>query len=232
MSKKQKPKDKKHNSNQEIDNSNKQSSGISSPKEKPLSNTPSKNNDIKVNRLNHKILIWINIGMLLSFIVFNYYLISNSERNARAELRAYMQVNETRFTELKVGYKTQVVFEYENVGKSPAYNVAIIGYLKAGGTGMYDADVDSMNARTPSTNWFIGTNIKHSGISTFDKILTKEDSAAYINGTKFCGFMGKITYEDIFGQSHFTLFCYRYNPGTGKFEFYNKFNDADRKPYD
>jgi len=172
-------------------------------------------------------LVIVNIVMVASFIVVSCNQIQNTnriinlaEKNAKIELRAYLEIESFDFKQFIVG--KEIIFEVKmtNVGKTPAYKIKRWVMLKPGGTGIYKSDFKDINEYeilAPT----LGTTIPYLNIMNTKINLEQNDSIDIINGDKFFAVWGEFIYQDIFGEAQLTPFAFQYIARDSNFYIYN-----------
>ena len=60
--------------------------------------------------------------------------------------------------------------------------------------------------------------------------LSLDDMQAIQSGRKFLVIFGRVDYSDIFGETHWTKFCYEYGAGANQMSPCNKHNGMNQKP--
>lgn len=132
--------------------------------------------------------------------------------NARTELRAYVQADSVYFNKFNVGKGGMIInLRLANVGKTPAYDLVILGSPKLGGTGIYDADFGTL--KDTASSLFIGGNGGYLTWTTIYStlILSEEDSVRISEGKIFLGYFAKIFYTDKFGDRDSLRICRIYD---------------------
>jgi hypothetical protein len=202
------------------------------------------------NKLSKSLSVWLNIFMLLAFIIFSYYqgyqtrkalkmsrdsdsvnsllAIKDTlarERNVRKELRAYLNVDSIHAYKSRNG-EVRIQLFFTNSGKTPAYNVSYAVFFNSGSNGLEkDLSKKINNQKYYKGNYFIGSNGRFSPFFPRDYL-----DAIFINVDKSEETMylwGKLLYKDVFGNSHYCLFCYGYNSSRNHFYPYEKYNESD-----
>jgi len=218
MDKDKKPSENQHTGNGKIENSGSQSSTIQTPGKKPTGDSPGNyTNDKKGKSYGNRGLFWINIGMLLAFIIVNYYLIDNANRNiglaekrTQLELRAYLKMTDFELAQFNAGEKIIIKYRIENVGKTIARNVKEKLILKLGGTGIYPIDFEN-SVTKDSIGKTISIHNRKNTIFISDKPISLTDSIRIANGDLFMGFADILTYRDVFDSLHTTSYCWRFD---------------------
>jgi len=139
-----------------------------------------------------------------------------AKRNARIELRAYLQADSVYFYTFRSNEEMVMILRVTNVGQTPAYRVTGLEYPKIGGTGIYEADF--MTLKDTLTSMYIGGNngsIEFRMKTNF--FPSKNDSIDITKGKIFLGYYGKFFYRDIFNNLDSFRVCRVYDPKTGDF---------------
>jgi len=155
-----------------------------------------------------------------SSLVIAFKNLQLSEKKAKIELRAYLEIVSFNFKQFIVGKK--IIFEAKltNVGKTPAYGIKRKGATKIGGTGIYKSEIKDIK-EYPGDESNLGTTLSHYHSINTEVFLTPSDSIKIINGDKFFAAWGEYAYQDVFGEVHFTPYSFRYIARDSKFYIYN-----------
>lgn len=168
-------------------------------------------------------LFWINITMLFSFMVANYFIIDSSnnsvelatknlqafESNAKLEMRAYLQIKTITKPQFRVGEEIKFNIILVNTGKTPAYNIRDRHTYKYENTSLSIKDTVILSEYSVDIA-VLGTNLPKDNIINTHMIPTQEDSIKILNGKMLLSVMGEFVYEDIYGDQHFTRYCLIY----------------------
>lgn len=149
--------------------------------------------------------------------------------NARTELRAYVQADSVYFNKFNVGKGGMIInLRLANVGKTPAYDLVILGRPKLGGTGIYDTDFGTL--KDTAASLFIGGNGGYLTWTTIDStfILSKEDSVRISEGKIFLGYFAKIFYTDKFGNRDSLRVCRIYDSILRSFVLCNNYYEIQK----
>jgi hypothetical protein len=148
---------------------------------------------------------------------------------ARFETRAYVSIKSIHIDTIKVGSPIYISVEIENVGKTPAFKSRFFPCMESpeNPKGAWAPDFDDVPRGImpeqlifPGIPRIIATNSIHaqSKAGIDDVLLGRRQFFVY----------GKITYDDIWGQSHFTKFCSIYDYRLRKFiEYSTTFRSTD-----
>lgn len=155
------------------------------------------------------------------------------DRNVKKELRAYVGIKEIANFSIgnnSISWKIQA----SNTGKTPAYNLTTYAIFKRDGTGVYKSDINRLfEDDDVSSSQMKGNGLDFTMNFNSRRTKIKIDSAyiaGVVSGKITIYFYGCITYDDIFGDSHKTWFCYYTEPVGGdtiRFQIYNKYNSGD-----
>jgi hypothetical protein len=152
------------------------------------------------------------------------------DRNTKTELRAYLEVNKFILSNDLLGQYAGIHVSLHNIGKTPAYNVSIAD------TEYFDfppINDNVSNAVVIKPHQMIAgiVGIDSSYITCPSHLMLYPGVWEDIRNKKRTYYiLGHMTYEDIFKQKHFTMFCvfmnvFDYN--TMRFSTYWKYNKGD-----
>ena len=154
--------------------------------------------------------------MLLAFIGVNSWLITNSNRNAKIQLRAYVEVDEIVFKQFLVGKPLNLIIAFQNMGQTPAYNLKVqIGIWPSGTEITEEAWRNLKFFKKEGISLGLKTDYTCEIYSKY--IVTLTDSLAWIKDERPLKCFGKIFYNDVFGDSHYGEFSSIYNHKIKKF---------------
>jgi hypothetical protein len=141
---------------------------------------------------------------------------------ARFETRAYVNIKGMQIDTIKVGSPIYISVEIENVGKTPAFKCRFFPCMESpeNPNGAWAPDFDEVpRGIMPEQLLFPGIP----RIIAANSILSQSKSGIdnILLGKKQFFVYGKITYNDIWGQSHFTKFCSVYDYRLRKFIEYS-----------
>ena len=149
-----------------------------------------------------------------------------AEMSARVSNRAYISFKDVTKQILQVGKQASVDIKYVNVGKTPAYNISIIHGVKIGGSGFFDNEIENIKT-TKITNQTLGASLDGNTTAGSGEMINYENFTKIMNGQKSWFVYGNITYNDIFGGSHFTRYCFQVFPDKNIIVMCDKYNDAN-----
>jgi len=153
----------------------------------------------------------------------------------RKQLRAYIVVDQPNLcTNLgdttSYGKKLEMTFIVRNDGQTPAYDVRDSIFFEVRPRYLGPQIPDSTH---PLANTAIyGTRIPVERSKKSSEVYTIDHKIGFATGPEErrlrIFFSGKISYNDIFGDDHWTKFCYEYIFDHSKFFSYGGCNEADR----
>lgn len=166
--------------------------------------------------------VWIYAFLTLIIVTististcFTVRQISIYERATKYDLRAYLTIKDVNIIMPKIGTSNMGWVEYENIGKTPAYE------LKHHIATLFDTCITahaiaSINKPFNYAGFVFGPNNPIRQDLEFGRIFTADDYSIVMQGKGKLYAIGNIVYEDIFHQQHFTRFCGEWVPKTGK----------------
>jgi hypothetical protein len=148
---------------------------------------------------------------------------SISRASFEAQTRAYLVINDVSPTEGGSPINGVTVY-YENVGKTPAYNVRknAINNIKNILSGK---DIRDMEVGVDTIGATVGTTKPYP--IDVPSIINISNYAAFSDNKIKMIIYGIILYEDIFHKQHFTHFAYTWDHQFKRFIIYSKYNDAN-----
>ncbi len=159
-------------------------------------------------------------------IIFTCRQISIYNNMTKSDLRAYISVKQITHN-LSVGEKPKATVHFINIGKTPAYQLNHAMGIKIGGTGIYQAEIDTLERHIEFNNTAIGHSIDFSQTIESESILTDLLLQEILDGKKEFYVFGKFKYIDKFGDPHFTRYCHFFKSQAKTFYIYEKYNDSD-----
>lgn len=145
--------------------------------------------------------------------------------------RAYISIKDVTPKVFQADKKFEVVIQFTNVGKTPAYEINIVRGMKFGGTGIYEHEMNEVKEMEVPKDQALGASIDFNSPINTEEIINQERFDKIISGRQVWYVYGKCSYRDIFGKSHFTRFCFRFVPNKdiskSSFVTYDKYNDAN-----
>jgi hypothetical protein len=215
MDKDEKPKKNKQAGDSEVENSINQPFPIEPSEPEPTGDTPKNHTNGKKDKGNsNRRLFWVNVGMLLAFIVVNYFLIDNSNENIKLAEKSLVIGNAAYIvvmadtTASKFGGIFHYIVRFHNFGHTPAIKVS------------YRVNFE----------YFLVSEKKTKRIDTAyndDMIIPPqlysfvpyEVFLADIPMNKEIDFMtsGSIEYDDIFNHRYRIDFTFKFSAGEGRF---------------
>src|SRR3990172_3231549 len=128
--------------------------------------------------------------------------IMNSDQNeitaqySKADLRAYLAINDLQMYPLKVGEMIRVDLIMKNVGKTPARQI-VHNYTVKIGTGIYPQEIDSLLAKQiPRFESVIGQGMTDNYIIEFRPFTETDQREVFVLGTKRLYCFGIFIYVD------------------------------------
>ena len=150
------------------------------------------------------------------------------ERNTKRELRAYVAIIVIRCDTFMVNHKIWYSIDYQNTGKTPAYEVTSYNrYI------ITETDISNKIFKFRSENEHNCYDMRGAGlygnmVCSSRNWLTFADYKAIMKGDKIFYLYGIIYYKDIFGGRHRTWYCSYYVPSINRFASYKKeYNRGD-----
>jgi hypothetical protein len=155
---------------------------------------------------------WLTFLLVIftaSMAITSWFLYWQSREQSKLEMRAYINVSDYGVRQFIVGKEIMFNLSILNVGKTPGNNLQTRGALKIGGTDIYETDI-RYKEYPYEGNSTIGANIPTKIAVLTNTILTMNDSILIITGKKPMAYLGEIVYDDIFGETHHTEYCFKY----------------------
>ncbi|MGA2624792.1 MAG: hypothetical protein ABSF91_13110 [Bacteroidota bacterium] len=172
------------------------------------------------------IMNFLTLFLVISTTIFNWVQSCTYEKSTKANLRAYVVLDQLNLDKLRIGETPMVSYEIKNVGKTPAYRVNVIG-SELGNEKNLIFDFDSLQTAFPDTGFVASPNIPISGDSFFQYEWTPADSIAFLVGGSPLYYIVGITYLDIFGQGHHAIAGSVYSRRTKNFVSLRHYQYAD-----
>lgn len=189
---------------------------------------------------------FITLLVLGAYTVFTLLLVINANstlkqsrtalsatiQNSNRDQRAWVGV-EAITGNIELGRTTVVTVHYRNSGKTPALKLVTISSVEPVDKGkepsfIYDPIDDILSSSVLQPN-AIYRNILNAG-GKQKLSVTKLGYDRVKSGDLVLFVFGKITYEDIFHQPHWTTFCMYFNSASDTWNAYKTYNDVDPEP--
>jgi amino acid transporter len=184
-------------------------------------------------KFKHKIQIWITLitfGTLIAYIIVSLTQFYQNRVSSREDLRAYISVIEIT----PIHFAPDSLFIYSinfiNTGKTPGCNIAWDGQVKIDTRKVSEDDIIFITSKKPTNIPNIGTNQTRPiiGHSNYPISRQQYDSIRSFKPNLFIYVIGRITYDDIFKEKHFVMYCATLNVANQTFvAFTKKYNDSD-----
>lgn len=128
--------------------------------------------------------------------------VDHSRQSAQIELRAYIGLDDTKLKNVAAGKKPAMLLQFKNSGRTPAKKVQLWARFK------YDSVPEQLprGSSTPSSSSTISPEAIFSLPDEMKNALTSQDVALIKSGRAAIYIYGEVTYEDVFGHPHRTLF--------------------------
>jgi len=129
--------------------------------------------------------------------------------------------------QIRTGQRLEIEIPHISNEEATAYNIRHRHCIKIGGTGIYDADWDSVKA---ADNFLSMAEPKTRAAFTFwgDQSLTQRDSIGIMNGSRKLFIFGFVDYTDKTGKNkYYRKYCFKYDPKLDAFIDYGACNDAN-----
>jgi hypothetical protein len=129
--------------------------------------------------------------------------IGQSVESLRLDQRAWLNIKSIGIDRPTPGNPVGIAVNMTNTGKTVARHVVFLTVLQEtkGPIGAFEIE------GAPHKFAVAFPNANYSSIGTGKRLLTKDDIEEIKSGKQRIYIFGRITYDDVFGKSHFTQFC-------------------------
>jgi hypothetical protein len=155
--------------------------------------------------------------------------VAKAETASHVDQRAWIAPSNIR-GQAVIGQPYTIWVDLKNTGKTPAkkFNATFMSQ----GIDVSDKNPDFLKALDAATDSTMFGLLAPDGVFSAPMpvnkgaVFTQEDFDAITSRKGILLLFGKVTYEDIFGGKHWTVFCYRCFPDNS-YRVYSTFNDTD-----
>ncbi len=142
-------------------------------------------------------------------------------------LRPYMVIGDFVGSKIDTNKCPSIKWSIKNTGQTPAINAALQRGFKIG-TGMYDSDWMRLRKEVsvkPNGGSVVGNGIEYKqGEICIENSIRNDEFLDMKNRRKFLYYFGIISYDDMFGIHHETIFCMDYDFESGKISNHDGYN--------
>lgn len=195
--------------------------------------------DSKNWRFNKEVDLLDTVGTLIGIIALVVLIYQSCElektneiadRSARTSSRAYISVSLPEIEGDILANPLRVTYFTKNTGQTPAYEVQEKAMVKILPEKDLENIEDPHNLVPYKTEQVINPDVE--AIRYISPIEEPKSHKGYSSAERRIVVWGKVTYKDVFGNLHWTTFCFTYSWGRGKFTANGgrtgRFNDADK----
>ena len=157
---------------------------------------------------NTHVIQWFLIICNFGILIFLGYQTLILQSQLTLSQRAWVTVKNITLSELKEGKPITSKFNFFNSGNSPASKVSIYSFMKTRNTPVPEP-MEPIPDEVRESVSIIGSQSEFYGTLISKEILTTEAIQEISSGKVNIYVWGVVDYEDIFGSSHRTKFCFK-----------------------
>lgn len=141
-----------------------------------------------------------------------------SGKNARIDLKAYINVSSMHFSQFEIGKPIVIDYTIVNVGKTPAYNIRSINTILFSRES--NPSLDNSSPDSNDTGITLGAGLSFILAGEPFGVLTKERLKELNDNSLYFFLSSKIVYDDVFGGSDSLTTIAQYNPHRKRLIYY------------
>jgi hypothetical protein len=179
-------------------------------------------------RFTELILTVLAIGIAIGVYCTTVEQVRIQEKFGRIEARAYICYDDIASYRLRINKPKKIEINFINTGKTPAHEFRSESKVMILDTPKEVSQIDVDNITTSKKKGRVVGTGQTLIVVTDTCCLSLEDSLSIFRGKKCMFVYGRIFYEDVFGEPHFTNYCINFRADRFRFLLTTYGNNADQ----